>query len=283
MARFRALVAETLPAFPELQAWLLKRPLAALEHEADWSRILAVLAWFRSHPKSLIYLRQIDLPGVDTKFVELNKGLLVELLDLVLPAEAIDPGSTGARYFERRYGLRTKPALVRFRILDPSMSVLGMTDIATPAPEFAKLRLPVERVFITENEVNGLAFPQIPRSIVIFGLGYGLERLTDVTWLHDSAVHYWGDLDTHGFWMLDRLRARMPHARSLLMDRGTLLAHRHAWVSESEPAKFAPSHLEPDEHALYDDLVGNRLGHSVRLEQERIGFGWLDSALQNLR
>jgi hypothetical protein len=282
MARFRALAAETLAAFPELRAWLLKRPLAALDREADWSRILAVLAWFRAHPKAFIYLRQIDLPGVDTKFVELHKGLLGELLDLVLPADAIDANSLGARNFERRFGLRTKPALVRFRLLDTGMSVQGMTDIATPAPEFAKLRLPVQRVFITENEVNGLAFPAVPASIAIFGLGYGLERLAEVAWLRDRAVHYWGDLDTHGFWMLDRLRGRLPHARSLLMDRGTLLEHRQAWVREPEPAKFAPSHLEPDEHALYDDLVGDRLGPSVRLEQERVGFGWLESALQNL-
>jgi len=149
MARFRVLSTETLAAFPELQGWLLKRPLAALEHEADWSRILAVLAWFRAHPKSFVYLRQLDLAGVDTKFVELHKGLLVELLDLVLSVEAIDATYVGARHFERRFGLRTKPALVRFRILDPSLSVQGMTDIATPAPEFAKLQLPVERVFIT--------------------------------------------------------------------------------------------------------------------------------------
>jgi hypothetical protein len=282
MARFRALAAETLATFPDLLEWLLKRPLAALEHEAHWSRILAVLAWFRAHPKSLIYLRQIDLPGVDTKFIELHKGLLIELLDLVLPVEAIDASSVGARSFERRYGLLTKPALVRFRILDPSLSVQGMTDIATPASEFARLQLPIERVFITENEVNGLAFPAVPRSIVIFGLGYGLERLTEVTWLRESAVHYWGDLDTHGFSMLDRLRGCMPHARSFLMDRGTLLAHRHVWVSEAEPAKFLPAHLEPDERSLYEDLRGDRLGPSVRLEQERIGFRWLESALQNL-
>lgn len=283
MARFRALAAETLATFPELQVWLLKRPLVAIEHEADWSRILAVLAWFRAHPKAFIYIRQIDLPDVDTKFVELRKGLLAELLDMILPAEAIDARSVGARYFERRYGLRTKPALIRFRLLDPAMSVLGMTDIATPASEFAELRLPIETVFITENEVNGLAFPPSHRSIAIFGLGYGLERLTEVKWLHDSAVHYWGDIDTHGFWMLDRLRARIPHARSLLMDRGTLLAHRRAWVSESEPAKFVPSHLKLDERALYDDLVEGRLGPSVRLEQERIGFRWLESVLQALR
>lgn len=39
-------------------------------------------------------------------------------------------------------------------------------------------------------------------------------------------VHYWGDLDTHGSAILDRLRAWLPQTRSFLMDRETLLDHR---------------------------------------------------------
>ena len=82
-----------------------------------------------------------------------------------------------------------------------------MTDLAVPAREFAALDLPVERVFITENEINGLAFPAVPGSMVIFGLGYGLDRLSEVGWLHRRDLYYWGDIDTYGFHILDRLRA----------------------------------------------------------------------------
>ena len=64
--------------------------------------------------------------------------------------------------------------------------------------EFAQLNRPVERVFVTENEINGLAFPPCPGSIVIFGLGYGLDRLADIAWLERTQVWYWGDIDTHG-------------------------------------------------------------------------------------
>ena len=31
-------------------------------------------------------------------------------------------------------------------------------------------------------------------------------------WLADCDLHYWGDLDTHGFAMLDRLRSMFPSA-----------------------------------------------------------------------
>ncbi|WP_429207336.1 DUF3322 domain-containing protein [Massilia sp. UYP11] len=57
-----------------------------------------------------IYLRQVDIPGVDTKFIEARKRLIAELLDQVLPAESIDAGAVGARQLETRYGLLGKPA-----------------------------------------------------------------------------------------------------------------------------------------------------------------------------
>ena len=57
-----------------------------------------------------IYLRQVDIPGVDTKFIGARKRLIAELLDQVLPAESIDAGAVGARQLETRYGLLGKPA-----------------------------------------------------------------------------------------------------------------------------------------------------------------------------
>src|ERR1039457_3595511 len=119
-ARFRSLAASTLGKLPELGAWLARRPLTALEYAADWERILAVLLWFRGHPRCGLYLRQLDIAGVDTKFIEGRKPLLAELLDIVLPPEALgDAGAAGAagqRNFEARYGLASKPSQVRFRI-----------------------------------------------------------------------------------------------------------------------------------------------------------------------
>jgi hypothetical protein len=277
-ARFRALAGSTLERLPELSAWLARRPLTALEYAADWDRILAVLLWFRGHPRSGLYLRQLDIAGVDTKFIEVRKPLLAELLDIVLPPEALE-AAAGQRTFEARYGLASKPSQVRFRILDGRLAIQGLTDLAVPAREFASLDLPVDRVFITENEINGLAFPGVPGSLVIFGLGYGLDRLSEVRWLHDRTLHYWGDIDTYGFHILDRLRVRFPAAQSLLMDRETLLEHAPLWVRESNSYDGELPRLTSAERALYDDLRHNRLGERVRLEQERIPYGWLQRAL----
>lgn len=350
--RARRLIETTLARFPVLKDWLSRRALVMLNHAAEWERILAVLEWFAANPRPNVYLRQLDIPSVDTKFIETHRALLSELLDIVLPPEAIDFEATGAGRFARRYGLREEPVLIRFRILDPAMYIRGLTDLTVPAGEFARLRLrpagvdpagaggvggpagaeeaerpggpggvsgagcsadaahrrsavlhaarrtadaeapltePSEqrrrlRVFITENRINGLAFPSLAGSIVIFGLGYAVDQLADVPWLHDADVWYWGDIDTHGFGILNRLRARLPHVQSLLMDRQTLEAHRSLWVKEPEHRRYTgePAHLLPDEYALFDDLRHDRLGARVRLEQERIGFAWVQDALSRL-
>jgi hypothetical protein len=281
-ARFRGLFSETTARFPALEPWLLDQPLHALEHAADWTRVLAVIDWFRAHPRAGVYLRQIEAEGVHTKFVEERKGLLAELLDRVLPPEAVDVGAgTGAAAFEARYGLRAKPALVRLRFLDRRHLVAGLSDLTVPAADLGALRPSVARVFVTENEINGLAFPDLAESLVIFGLGFGLGRLAQVPWLADVDLHYWGDVDTHGFAMLDRLRAALPHAQSFLMDRATVLAHQLVWGKERDNERhLAPlARLTPDEAALYGDLVANRLADGLRLEQERISFDWLRRAL----
>lgn len=289
--RFEALAGSVCAAFPELRGWLLRQPLRVLENADDWPRLLAVLRWFRANPQSGLYLRQLDIPGVDSKFIEQRRGLLGELLDSVLQDAVADPTAQGARAFSRRYGLREKPLRVRLRLLDPALAIAGLDDLQAPVEQLARLRLPLQRVFVTENETNFLAFPARPASAILFGQGYALDCLGDIGWLADLPLHYWGDIDTHGFAILDRLRARLPHARSLLMDRATLLEHRRLWGREPADKRCLASleHLRQDEALLYDDLRFDRLvgpdgrpAVAVRLEQEQIRQGWLAQALRTL-
>lgn len=276
--RYEKLALLTRERFPELDPWLQRRCFTVLEQGEDWPRVLDVLDRFRELPRSL-YLRQLDIPGVDTKFIETRKRLFLELLDRVLPESAIDINHGGARGFEARYGLRSRPPLIRFRLLDPALYLNGLTDLTVPVTEFAQLHVPAQWIFITENEINFLAFPPVRGALVIFGLGYGVEQLGEIDWLRQRRICYWGDIDTHGFAILNRLRRHLPTASSLLMDHETLLAHRHAWVIEPSPTTCDLPRLTPAEQALYDDLRHHRLEKQVRLEQERIGYGWLTKYL----
>jgi hypothetical protein len=127
---------------------------------------------------------------------------------------------------------------------------------------------------IIENETTYLTVPVPDGGIVVWGKGFEVDRVGSLPWLQHAAVHYWGDLDTHGFAILDKLRAWLPLTRSFLMDRQTLLVHRHRWVREGSPTSARLSRLDRNESDLYDDLVADRLGESVRLEQERVDWNW---------
>lgn len=162
------------------------------------------------------------------------------------------------------------------------MRIQGLADLTVPVEDLARLELGVDDVIVTENEVNGLALPARSRTLVLFGQGYAVERLVEVPWLQRRRLLYWGDIDTHGFAMLDRFRGVFPATASLMMDRATLLAHRRMWVEERDQCLEHLPHLDASEGALYRELLSRAHGEHGRLEQERIGFGWVKAALARL-
>ena len=280
--RFDQLAGATLAVFPALRPWMRAHPLALIEHGDTWPQVLAVLDWFVRHPRPGIYVRQLDIVGVDSKFIEARKGLLAELLDHVLPGEAVVAGALGVRQFEMRYGWLSKPPMIRFRLLDPDHFIGGLSDLTVPVAQFVSLQSAVERVFVTENEVNALAFPPVRSGMVVFGGGYGIDRLAQVEWLRNRELLYWGDIDTHGFAILDRLRANLPHARSILMDADTLHAHRHLWGAEEPDKRYtaALTRLTAAELQLFAELRDDYHAMHLRLEQERIGYTWAVEAIR---
>jgi hypothetical protein len=161
---------------------------------------------------------------------------------------------------------------VRFR-LGPGLAWGGFRELAVRADELTGPPPGTARVFIVENEVTYLALPLADDAIVILGGGYAIGLLEPLRWLADLNVVYWGDIDTHGFVILDRLRRHFPDVASMLMDRDTLLAHRSQWVTEAGPARASLTALSPEESGLYQSLVEGDYGPAVRLEQERVRFG----------
>lgn len=278
---FHVLANRILTSFPELAHWLVRRPMLALALEPDWERLLAVVTWVQNHPFSNCYVRQIDLPGVHTKFVERNRSTLTELLDLVLPADSINAEAHGNSGFNRRYGFWDKPERIRIRFLDRTCAIepdrLGL-DLTLDSTAFRMLCPCVERVFITENEINFLSFPNHPRSLVIFGAGYGWSALAGAEWLKQCAIHYWGDIDSHGFAILDQLRRYLPHTESLLMDKVILESLSEFWTEEPVPMRRKLHRLTAQESTVVEFLKPKTL----RLEQERLPFSMVEQALRNL-
>jgi hypothetical protein len=271
------LIGRTKSQCPRLVLWLERRPVKALELAEDWANLLATVRWIDERQVPGMYLRQVDVPGVDTKFIGRHKGVLSELLDLQLGPGRIVPHEPD---FEGRYRFRRKPGYVRFRVAAGGAG--GYTELTVRADELTTPPPGVRRVYVVENEITFLAFPLAADALVIFGGGYAVRVLESLGWLAGMDLVYWGDLDTHGFAILNRLRQCFPHARSMLMDDATLLAHRTQWVTEPSPTTTALNSLTPPELELYRALGTNAFGPAVRLEQERVSFTALERALSTV-
>jgi len=259
---------------PALAQWMLTEPMRVLANEQDWSRLVEVVLWIDRNAGADRYLRHIDIPGVDTKFIEHHRTVLARMLDLQLAPDRISSGRPPSRFAER-YGFRTKPAYVRLRALDvPVPTAFGpFSEVTVRVEELAAVAVEAARVIIVENETTYLALPPLPGTVAVFGGGYAAPALAPLTWLREREIVYWGDIDTHGFAILDRLREAFPHAASVLMDEETLLRHREHWGREQTQVASELAHLTPAEASLYEALIDGSFAPALRLEQERIRFG----------
>jgi hypothetical protein len=278
--RFTALADATRVSCPRLVPWMTAHPMRVLGLADCWAELVGTVRWMADCQRQGMYLRQIDVPGSDTKFIERHRGVLADLLDSHLDPGRIDP-AVPRTDFAGRYGFRKKPDYVRFRL--PAAAALArapFSEMAVRAEELSTGPPGIATAYIAENEITYLAFPLAADAMAIFGGGYAVSVLERLSWLAGLRLVYWGDIDTHGFAILNRLRQTFPHARSMLMDRSTLLAHRSQWVTEPSPAGASLDLLDPDEEALYRDLADGTLGPAVRLEQERVRFTALEQALR---
>jgi hypothetical protein len=280
---FSRIVDQTRKREPRIVQWLQRRPLKALEIAEQWPLLLDVVNWMRVHPNPQIYLRQIDLPNVHSKFIESHRAVLSELIEVAAPECVLNPDAQVISRFATRYGFKEKPNRVRFRMLDVKRQFLqgaALQDIELNIESFATLAPVVEKVFITENEINFLAFPSTPNAMVIFGSGYGFLALEQAFWLNQRQIYYWGDIDTHGFAILNQLRHSFAHVKSLLMNRATLMQFKQFWGVEASPTNRDLPMLLTEELDLYNDLRDQRLGINLRLEQEIVGFDWMVTAIR---
>lgn len=263
--KFRADCSRILLQFPELKDWIVKYPNKVIEN--DWKGLLKVCQYFKQTPQPHLYIRELPIQ-VHTKFVEHNKGILQELLDIII-VEYVNVDQTR---FEKRYGLKYDEPIVRFRVLDKSISNLhfsGIEDITVPVSQFSQINLPIQIVYIVENKMNLLSFPPRDKSIVVWGHGFGVDIMKDVEWLRNKKIYYWGDLDAHGFQILSEIRTHFSQVESFLMDRDTFDKYYEGdFGSKSIVEKELC--LTREENEVFKFLKENQF----RLEQEKIPFDY---------
>ena len=265
-AKFKKDMVDILSLFPALKDWIYKYPMKVIDN--DWESLLKVCEYFKDTPQPCLYIRELPI-NVHTKFIESNKGVIRELLDIIIP-EHID---VNEKHFESRFHLKYDEPLVRFRILDEAISQQlfgGVSDLSIPISAFQHLSFPIKTVYVVENKINMLTFPNKRNSIVIWGHGFGVDMMKDVGWFRTKKIYYWGDLDAQGFQILSEIRTHFRQVESFLMDRYTFdLFFENERGTETNIKKDLC--LTQEESELFNYLKEN----NYRLEQEKIPFEYV--------
>ncbi len=266
-----------LKEFPELRKWIIKYPQKIITNCSLWTNILKVCRYFKMNPKPNLYIRELPIK-IHTKFIENNRGVIKELLDIII-SEHTNLNETS---FEKRFNLKYNEPLVRLRILDNKISndtFHNISDISIPLNQFMKLSIDnIDKVYVIENLMNLLTFPKISNAIAIWGKGFQVSNLKKASWLNQiKNFYYWGDIDVHGFEILSQIRGYFDNVQSLLMDEETLnnfFEYDNGAISNTQ----IKLKLTDDEYLLYKKLREN----NWRLEQEKIPLYYLRKRLNEI-
>jgi hypothetical protein len=259
---------------PKLKEWISNNVLLLCTPNIEWKDILKVCFYFIETPRPNLYIRQLPVQ-IHTKFIEENSSVLQSLLDNLIPDHI---RNIEQNKFAERYFLKHDEPLIRIRILDDILAVYkNITDLSIRLSDFEKNDWPCSRLLITENKMNFLTLPSVSETMAIWGSGFKVSYLKDISWLKQKTIYYWGDIDEHGFQILHQLRSYFPHTRSLMMDKETFEIHEGFAVRGEQNKAEKLSFLDAHETELYNLLKSRERN---RLEQEKIPQPYIEARLK---
>jgi hypothetical protein len=251
---------------PGLETWIRNSWKMLMQEGDDLSHLIVLTKYMMQHPWPKCFPRELPL-AIPTKLVERHEKLLGQWFDILLDHGALDHGRT--RDFYARYGFRSLRPHRAMRILDPSLQIawqIRFEEFSLPDEEIGKL--PSERVtaIIVENKTNLYSLPHLRNGVGICGAGNNAEELDSIGWFHKGCLVYWGDLDVEGFLILARLRRKLPHVESLMMDLETIHEFEPLGTKGNRTTPSPPSQLTGAETDAFLYLRDRNL----RIEQEHV-------------
>lgn len=264
-----------------LEEFLSKKPLILLKNLDGWERIILVIDFFLKYPKPNIYIRELPIEGVDTKFIQHHRKVIDTLLQEVLSEKFYNPSIVKlSNYgFEKKYGLKYPLNRIRFKTLKTKIESLEDIEISTKA--FNSLELRADYVLIIENLTTFLAFPLYKNMLIIYGGGFRAANFKEIDLSFAKKIFYWGDIDTYGYAILSNLREVLPQIDSFLMDMDTLKRFIHLCVQEPVQSNSKLKNLTTKELEVFDALQNGDF-KGLRLEQERIPMKYAANLISNI-
>jgi len=264
---------------PILKEWVIQNPLKLISHNT-WNNTLKVCHYFLENPQPNLYIRELPI-SVHTKYIIENRFIIESLLDFLI-ADYTNPiiiKAKNEREFYIKFNLLYDEHQIRMRFLDSDFAINNLTEITLPISDFQKLDNQAKFVFITENSKNFLTLPKLKNTIALWsGGGFSVSYLKKIEWLKGKQFFYWGDIDAHGFHILNQFRTYFPATISVMMNQETLSNFENHITEGKQTIPYHLPNLTPIEIELYHYLQKNNL----RLEQEKIIHSFAEQEIEKI-
>ena len=260
-------------------AWDHLRELCECHKENFWLNACTVAKWLKNNPNSGLFIREIPL-DLDKTFIEENKALIHSLVTL-------NPIKIS---FEADHGLLGRQSSLRFKAagkdLELNLCKLALSEVTLSIQDFCRLNQSelfdkIKNVFIIENEMVYLTFPETEKSLCIFCRGYTANILKLCEWLSEKEIFYFGDIEVYSFDILSSLRSYFTNIQSFCMDEQTLTSFSDRIQKNQNPIKRPlPLNLTDQEKEAYSKLRNN--SDFLELKSECISIEYIKEKLKNL-
>ncbi|ABH00155.1 conserved hypothetical protein (plasmid) [Rhodococcus jostii RHA1] len=254
----RQILSDTLDL--DLQPRLLQQTVALAD--TDFTLLCRTVDWFHHHDATGLTTRQVPIPGLDAKWLDKHTALVLALLD----RDSLD--------------LIDRPQRIDLTYLDQNWRARGnrMRDSLATDDTNATVAYPPDIIIITENKDSALFFPTLPRGIAVEGGGWAItHRITRHTWFQQCPrIVYWGDIDAHGYEILNKLRTEHSAVDSILMGPQTYDEYHQFGVRTDRRGNPISAQRKPlpnltdSERVVYNRITDSEHSGPLRIEQERI-------------
>ncbi len=259
----RDMICDALPQVSATECALALRKADTWD-DLEFELLLSAATWFRSHDATGLTPRQVPLPGIDAKWLDLARHR--QLVCLLAGREEL--------------GLKGRPARLDFSYVSPSYLASGHRRFDSwMAGDVCELAYEPDLCLIVENKDTFLACPELEDGMCVFGSGNaGPSLVADFEGVRVARhIVYWGDLDANGFEILNSYRECGVRCESILMDLSTLEHYERYGTSFEKDHRSRIERERRDlplltngERAAYELLTDPDWHGHRRVEQEKI-------------
>tara|TARA_X000001388_G_scaffold73659_1_gene65668 strand:- start:866 stop:2083 length:1218 start_codon:yes stop_codon:yes gene_type:complete len=260
----------------EKHAAILKTTIVYIDiSEKQFAKVIGVFPQIIFGMGEGLFLRQLPIEGVDTKFLESSRhaSLLFNLYQIE-HRESFNGGTITARNLPELLKVESLPTSglrVRF---SPNYQpqYANLPTVKLDYRDLMQMNILESNVLIVENETSVFQVRAFDDLLIIGGAGYSLEFL-NAPWLKSRKLAYWGDMDSDGMNMMNQVLNVYPNTTVLMMNEQTYKRFEKEKVEDPNYGKFDHDFQNQYEYFLCKEAAGNRL------EQEYISNDWVNESI----